>query len=185
MSTNNIYSSYFTTHTDTEDEGVLRSDMMYKRYKAYCKKQGVAIRNRATTNRMYLATLTAVCKAIGDLIVDKKNGLYIKGLGYFFVFRSQGHTYSRTKTGKKYYHLARGGLRSRIIFMAEDSDFHMKFWTFENRFMYHIQSRVTEKAKDGFPYIGLPYSIRQLLGKVMSDRYRRYPKHKDLDYGLH
>lgn len=72
--------------------------------------------------------------------------------------------------------MARNGLRSRIIFIAEDTDFNMQFWTFENRFMRSVQVAVTNKANDGFPYTGLPYTIKQLVGKTINSIYKSYPK---------
>lgn len=171
-----LRSKYFTNHTDTENDRLLHSKTTYEAYKMYCKRQRVAKRNIIPNQKEFNLAISALSKGVGQLIVEKKSGLFIKDFGYFFVFRSYGHTYKRTRTGKKFYNLIRGGIRARIIFQPDETDFHMKFWTFENRFVRAMQLAVTEKMNEGFSYIGMPYTVGQMLGKRITHRFKRYPK---------
>lgn len=171
-----LKSKYFVTHTDTVNEKILRDKETYEAYKAYCKRQKVADRNIIKNQPDFNVALSAITKTMANLIVEKKNGLFLKDFGYFFVFRSYGHTYSRRRDGKKYFKLERGGLRARIIFMPDRNDFHLKFWTFENRFVRKLQVEVMKRTDDGFRYIGLPYTITNLLHSRSEDIYKNYPK---------
>ena len=171
-----LRSKYFTLHTDTANDRILREKETYEAYKAYCKRQKVATRNTIKNQKDFNLAVSAISKGVANLIVEKKSGLLLKDFGYFFVFRSYGHTYSRTRSGRKRFYMERGGLRSRIIFMPDQTDFHMKFWTFENRFIRKVQLAVTEKANDGEKYIGLPYTVGKLLGRGIDRVYRRYPQ---------
>lgn len=171
-----LYSKYFTTHTDTENDRVLRQKETFEAYKAYCKRSRVSEKNMIKSQKDFNIAVSTVSKAVGNLIIEKKSGLYIKDFGYFFVFRSMGHTYSRTSKSRKHFYMRRGGMRARIIFIANKTDMHLPYWTFENRFVRQIQEAVTKKAEDGFPYTGLPYTVKETLARKVDTVYKRFPK---------
>jgi hypothetical protein len=174
-----LRSRFYNTFIDQENADILFSRETYNEYRKYCKRLHVAPTNKVREYREYKAVIHSLFKAIVDLIIEKESGVLIKGFGYFFVFRSYGHIRKMTQGKYKLFTLAYGGMRVRLVFLSDYSDFHMPFWSFEGRFSDYLQLAVTEQAKEGKKYKGYPYTMRTMIGRSADEIYRNVPKNYD------
>ena len=137
----------------------------YFTYSRYCKYKGIKKEDRVRKEE-YCELITDLLKEIKKEILEKESGVYLKGLGYFYVIVSRGHKIKRVGKDKKVilFTPKRGGERHRIVFIPEKFDRDFTLWGMDYSFAGPFYKEVEQQIIKGMEYKGLPYTMKNLLG---------------------
>lgn len=111
--------------------------------------------------------LKTICKHIATGMVECPGGVYIKGIGYFFNWKSpKKMPYHTTIKGKGLkenfnYHTNHYMFFPTYVPMASKTHFRSS-WTMDKQFNHNIKKGVAEKLKSGFKYTNYLHSLKSL-----------------------
>jgi hypothetical protein len=111
--------------------------------------------------------IRTICKHIGKQIVERKAGVHIRKLGYFFVWKvPRKMTYSQfTKGGtteERYNYHTDQHMYSPIFLPSLDARDSLKRWSMDNSFNVKVRRGISKMVRAGFKYKMYAYSIMRL-----------------------
>jgi len=120
--------------------------------------------HRANDREELRKIVITICKHIGQEISDRKAGVHIDRLGYFFVWKvPRKMTYHVKAKGEKikerYNHHTGQHMYTLIYQPSIDKKGTLKLWLMDKCFNRSVKERVRDKILSGFRYKAYPYSI--------------------------
>lgn len=108
--------------------------------------------------------LKTICKHIATNIIERKGGVLIKGLGYFFVWKiPRKMTYSRFVANEgveeHYNYHTNHHMYSPIFLGANTKADTFKGWYMDNAFTRYVKGGINKKLLSGFSYKMYVYSL--------------------------
>ena len=139
----------------------------HKIYTEYRKYKKIP-KNKKVKGREELRSLVSViCKHIGNEIVERKAGVHIRRLGYFFIWKiPRKLTYTKQVKGGKaeelYNYHTDQYMYSPILLPSLDKNRTFFNWSMDNSFAHNVKKGVNKKVSEGYKYKMYPYSILRL-----------------------
>ncbi len=139
----------------------------YSIYTEYRKYDKISKKNRIKGRENLRGLLKKVCDKIGQEIVERKAGVHIKRLGYFFIWKiPRKTTYFKNVRGgtreEKYNYHTDHYMYSPVFLQSLDSTDSLKYWSMDNAFCEKVKVGVRKKVSSGYKYKIYPYSITRL-----------------------
>lgn len=135
----------------------------YTTYTFY-NQQGIPSKHKIKDRRLFLDVVKAVGDHIAQNIVERKGGVLIKGLGYFFVWKvPRKMTFDIKMCGgskEEHYNYHTGHHMYSPIFMPHLGRNNLRGWSMDNKFCKNIRMGIKNKLLTGFRYKMYAYSIR-------------------------
>jgi hypothetical protein len=125
----------------------------YESYKEYRKTEG---RRKITDEKDLMKIYRAIFREIQKQIVESPGGVFIRGVGYFFVWKIPRKLYFKHAffDQKPWY-----GNAYSIRFIPVK---RLRGWSFQRRFSQNLSGKVFKKLCKGFRYKVYLYSLRVL-----------------------
>jgi hypothetical protein len=142
----------------------LLSHKIYTEYRNYDK---IPEKHRLGDREELRKVIGTICKHIGNEIVERKAGVHIRRLGYFFVWKMPKKLpyIKQVKGGKAqeiYNYHTDQYMYSPILLVSLDHRRSLNNWSMDNSFARKIKLGIRDKVTEGFKYKIYPYSIRRL-----------------------
>jgi hypothetical protein len=136
-------------------------------YTEYRKYKKISKNNRIKGREDLRKLVGKICEHIGKEIPERRGGVHIRRLGYFFIWKiPKKMSYNRFVKGEKVkelfnYHTDQY-MFSPVFLPSIDSKETLINWSMDNSFSYKIRGRVKERVSEGYKYRMYPYSIYRL-----------------------
>lgn len=152
---------------------------MMRPYLDFCAKRKIPKSKRFRTKELEIFS-RRLFKEIGEQIVEKEGGVFIKNLGYFFVLIHKGGKGFKTPRGH-YVRLSRiRRLKTNVIFIPNYMHKDLSFWGTGNRELKEtIYKRIRKNFLKGKRYKAYPYTMRKLLRISPEEKWQPYFKGKN------
>lgn len=136
-------------------------------YTEYLKYDKIPDKNRVGDREELRRVIKTICKHIGTEIVERKGGVHIRRLGYFFVWKiPRKMTFTTQVRGgelkESYNHHSNHHMYSPVFLPALDHRNTLKNWGMDNSFSVNVKQGIKNKLKGGFTYNMYPFSISKL-----------------------
>ena len=133
----------------------------------YLKYKKIPAKYRVKGREELRRIVKSICKHIGNEIVDRKAGVHISGLGYFFIWKiPRKMTYHKKVKGgnleENFNYHTDHYMYSPVLLPSLDQDSTLAHWSMDNSFVGNIKQGVKKNVMAGFKYKIYPYSIRRL-----------------------
>jgi hypothetical protein len=135
----------------------------YKRDKKVSKENGVDLRG-------YKKIGAEIFREIGNQLVEREGGVFIKNFGYFFNARLYYSGIYNLGNGNYIFQPLYKNRVFRPLFIADASNIEHTFWNIEGKFSATITSRIGEKVKNGKRYKAYFHTMRPLLNINLSSK---------------
>lgn len=112
----------------------------------------------------------SICKHIGEELVERKGGVHVRRLGYFFVWKiPRKMTYTTQVRGgnlkESFNHHSNHYMYSPVFLPSLDKRKTLKNWSMDNSFCSSVKQGIKKKIKSGFDYKIYPFSITKFNRK--------------------
>lgn len=136
----------------------------------YIKYKKIPEKHRVKGREELRKVITAICKHIGEEVVDREAGVHIRRLGYFFVWKiPRKMTYNIQVKGKgleeAYNHHTNHHMYSPIFLPSLDFKKTLEYWSMDNAFCKNVKHGVRDKVKEGFHFKMYPFSLSRINRK--------------------
>lgn len=143
------------------------SVMHHSIYTEYRKYDKILKKDKVKGREQLRKVIKTICDQIGEDIVERKAGVHIKRLGYFFIWKiPRKSTYLKKVRGGKleeiYNYHTNHYIYSPIFLQSLDSKDSLKFWSMDNSFCEKVKLGVRDKILSSYKYNMYPYSITRL-----------------------
>ena len=133
-------------------------------YRNYDK---IAEKHRVGDREELRKLMKAICKVIGEQIVERPGGVHIHRLGYFFVWKIPRKTTFHMKVRgeglkESYNYHSNHHMFSPIFIPSVDSRKTLEGWSMDNSFTSVVKQGIKDKVRANFIYRAYPYSIKTL-----------------------
>lgn len=128
----------------------------FKREKQIPKEEGVDLKG-------YKKIGSEIFREIGNQIVERPGGVFIRNFGYFFNARFYYNGLLNLGNGNIITQPLYKNKVFKPMFIADALDIEHTFWNIEGKFSTTITGRVTKEALNGRKYKAYFYSMRPLL----------------------
>lgn len=136
----------------------------YVSYTTYRKK--VKPKERIKNRDEFYMVMKAFCNEIAEQLVQKDAGVFIKDLGYFFVWRiPRKLVYRRQTTGKKIeeiFNLRTGNYIYSPVFVPKITPW-LRFWSMDSTFSSGVGRGIRDRLMKGERYKMFLSTLRQYL----------------------
>lgn len=134
----------------------------YKEYKKHIPKK-----YHVTRERRLSKIVNELCKSIADNLVEAEGGVAIRGLGYFFIYRSERKRMLQRKLEngefENYYNIRHQMRRIAPMFMPPiRRSFPLYSWSLDNSFSISVKLKLGDKLKKGVKYKAYPFTVSKL-----------------------
>ena len=130
-------------------------------YQSYKKK--IPIKHQARDRRELRLILKTICKVIATELIERKAGVQIRKLGYFFIWKipRKMYTWLMTKEGlKEIYSYHTDNYQFTPVFLPSIRGHkELKRWRMDNSFCKQFKKDLGKKIRKGMTYKMYPYSI--------------------------
>lgn len=140
---------------------------LYPDYQRYFKNHQVKKENKPKDREELIVIMKTIFKHIGRNVIDRKAGVLIKGLGYFYMWLvPRKMTFKTQVKGQKLkegFNFHTNQRMYNFIFQPlETSEF--KFWSMDGRLTKPLKKELKTKIiNEGVKYKAYPYSLKQLI----------------------
>ena len=136
-------------------------------YTEYLNYKKMPVSHRIKGREEVRNIVKTICKHIGNEIVDRKAGVHINGLGYFFIWKiPKKMTYNKKIKGvgleENFNYHTNNYMYSPILLPSLDKKDTLAYWSMDNSFVNKLKQGVKKNVMAGFKYKIYPYSIRRL-----------------------
>lgn len=140
---------------------------MSKEYTAYVKRHDVAKYKRALGRKELFLIVRVLLKHVAKNIVERTGGVFIRNLGYFFVWKiPRRMLYQRRTKGKKieeHFNYITDHHMYSPIFMSSGGNSNLRSWLMDNKFSENVKKGIQARINSGFKYRMYPFSLKKLL----------------------
>ena len=142
------------------DQSSLYND--YKEYKKHIPKKYQVSRARRLskiTNELF--------KSVANNMLEAEGGVTIKGLGYFFIYRSEKKRMLQRKLEngelESYYNIRHQMRRIAPMFITPyRKTFTLHSWSLDDSFSISVKLKLRENLKKGMKYKAYPFTVTKL-----------------------
>lgn len=143
----------------------IHQEDLYKDYKEY--KKHIPKKYQVNRARRLSKIVNELFKSIADNLIEAEGGVTVKGLGYFFIYRSERKRMLQRKLEngefETYYNIRHQMRKITPMFLTpQRRTFPMYSWSLDDSFSISIKLKLGEKLKKGVKYKAYPFTVSKL-----------------------
>lgn len=137
----------------------------YKEYRDHYKGQNKSRKDLVVHRDRYTVAVSAIGESIAELLVKKPGGVFMKKLGYFFIWmipRPLVNTMpSKNGSIKKYNHHTNNKMYTPIFMPVKN--IWLSLWTMDKKFTKPLKKTLSEEIISGKRYKTFFYDFKKYL----------------------
>jgi hypothetical protein len=148
-----------------ETASFIESVELYKDYKQY--KRHIPKKYQVNRSRRLSKIANELFRSIANNMLEAEGGVTIKGLGYFFIHRSEKKRMLQRKLEngefESYFNIRHQMRRIAPMFIPaqrQTSPFYS--WSFDDSFSISVKLKLRENLKKGMKYKAYPFTVTKL-----------------------
>jgi hypothetical protein len=143
----------------------IESVELYKDYKQY--KRHIPKKYQVNRSRRLSKITNELFRSIANNMLEAEGGVAIRGLGYFFIQRSEKKRMLQRKLEngelEPYFNIRHNMRRIAPMYMPpQRQSFAFYSWSFDDSFSITVKLKLRENLKKGMKYKAYPFTVTKL-----------------------
>ena len=137
----------------------------YKEYREYYNNRKVQKKDIVVNRDRYSDAVIAIGESIGELVTEKPGGVFLKKLGYFFVWmipRPMGYIMPSVGKSVKGFNHHTNNRMYTLVFMPVKSPW-LSVYSMDKKFFKPVKTRLAENLKNGIRYKTFIFDFKKYL----------------------